>query len=70
MLPQKLKSKTCKQTEFDGFLKAGDDLLGQKQFDNAVKEYQKAVAMSFDNPTAEQKLKQHKRQNLKTLSIK
>jgi epidermal growth factor receptor substrate 15 len=51
------KIKNCKQTEFDGFLKAGDDLLGQKLFDNAVKEYQKAVAMSFDNPTAEAKIK-------------
>jgi hypothetical protein len=51
------KIKNCKQTEFDGFLKAGDDLLGQKQFDNAVKEYQKAVAMTFDNPTAEAKIK-------------
>ena len=45
-----------KKSEFDGYVKTGDDLLAQKQFDNSVKEYQKALAMSFDNPTAEAKI--------------
>jgi tetratricopeptide (TPR) repeat protein len=61
------KIKTCKQTEFDGYIKAGDDLLAQKQFDNCVKEYQKALAMNFDNPTAEAKITNAKNSNSKAI---
>ncbi|MFN4931105.1 MAG: hypothetical protein ACK5HE_06805, partial [Bacteroidota bacterium] len=56
-----------KKSEFDGYVKTGDDLLAQKQFDNSVKEYQKALAMNFDNPTAEAKINNAKNSNSKAI---
>ncbi|MCZ2248221.1 MAG: carboxypeptidase regulatory-like domain-containing protein, partial [Bacteroidia bacterium] len=46
-----------KKQEFNSYLAAGDAKLNEKKFADAIKEYQKAVAMNFDNPAAEAKIK-------------
>ncbi|HRG58461.1 MAG TPA: hypothetical protein PK323_05845, partial [Bacteroidia bacterium] len=46
-----------KKAEFDAYITAGDAKLTEKKFDDAVKEYNKALAMNFENASAETKIK-------------
>jgi tetratricopeptide (TPR) repeat protein len=41
-----------KKAEFDKIIKQGDDLLKAKKFDEAVTVFNQALAMKFDDPTA------------------
>ncbi len=47
-----------KRAEFDKFIADGDSKLGSNDFDNAIAEYQKALATGVDNPTATTKIKE------------
>ncbi|HYG51922.1 MAG TPA: hypothetical protein VD905_13515, partial [Flavobacteriales bacterium] len=47
-----------KKAEFDGFIAAGDGKLGNKEFDKAIAEYQKALALKIDDAAANAKIKE------------
>ncbi|MCB9198276.1 MAG: hypothetical protein H6600_07445 [Flavobacteriales bacterium] len=47
----------AKKSQFDSFIGSGDSKLGSNDFDAAIGEYQKALALDFDNPTANAKIK-------------
>jgi hypothetical protein len=51
------EAAAAKKTEFDKFIAAGDGKLGGNDFDNAIAEYNKALALNVDNPTAQAKVK-------------
>jgi tetratricopeptide (TPR) repeat protein len=46
-----------KKVEFDKFISEGDLELGKTKFDDAISQYQKALALNVDNTAAEQKIK-------------
>lgn len=47
-----------KQAQFDQLIASGDGKLGSEDFDGAISEYQKALAMNVDNATANAKIKE------------
>jgi tetratricopeptide (TPR) repeat protein len=49
---------------FDKIIADGDIKLGEKKYADAIKEYQKAVAMNLDNAAAEAKIKNANKLNL------
>ena len=50
------KEAAAKKAEFDKFITAGTTKQGSKDFDGAIAEYQKALDLNVDNPTANAKI--------------
>ncbi len=46
----------AKQAEFDGFIAAGEGKQSGEDYDGAIAQYEKALALNVDNPTANSKI--------------
>ena len=59
-LNKKHKHEVATQSYFDGYIVAGNELRGVKQYDLALSKFQKALDLNFDNDTATAKINEVK----------